>query len=107
MSLPLQEVTADTQCPSVLGGPARHYPRTVASTPVTMPYVDTELHGSPRIVILSLCGKAYLVPPADSDHQSSTSVCADCEAHRAAGASEAESDVDRVGCEELSAVMTA
>lgn len=107
MSFPLQEVTAVTKCPSVLGGRARHYPRTVADRPVTMPYVDTGLHGLPRTVILSLCGKTYLVPPADGDDQTSTSVCVDCAVRRAAAAAEAQTHVDSVSREELSAVMTA
>lgn len=107
MSMPVEEVNADTKCPSVLGGRMRHYPRTVSGTPVTMPYLDSYPLGLKKIVMPSLCGNAHLVPPHDTDGQfPSLLLCTSCEsAHRTnpGGASELTAASER----DASAAVTA
>jgi hypothetical protein len=72
-------VTPTTSCPTVRGGRVLHYPRFVAGRPVTMPYLDARVTGLPRVVFLSLCGSALLVPPrCTGDGERTSPLCANC-----------------------------
>jgi hypothetical protein len=77
MPLPIEDVTANTPCPSVLGGPL-HYPRTVSGRPVTMPYAEERPYGIQQHVMRSLCGNRYLLPPRDTDAQLAHEIHATC-----------------------------
>ncbi|NYH77192.1 hypothetical protein FHR84_000506 [Actinopolyspora biskrensis] len=80
MSMPLDELTAETACPSRTGRGA-HYPRFRDGIPVTMPGTIT----SPmrrEVVLLSLCGTAHLRTPP-RDREPPRQVCSLCQRARA------------------------
>lgn len=77
MHITFEEVTETTPCPGVHSATTRHYPRTVAGRPVTMPHVSDRLWDQHQIVMPSLCSGKYLIPPAVDD-DSDIPVCAEC-----------------------------
>ncbi len=79
MSVPISEVTPDLPCPSRTGGVA-HYPRFCNGVLVTMPGAySSRLRW--EVVLLSLCGTAYLAPPVH-DADTPSAVCSRCERAR-------------------------
>ncbi|GAB3448740.1 hypothetical protein [Actinophytocola sediminis] len=83
MSIPLNEVTAETRCPERLGGDLHHYPFTRDGKAVTMPGPDTDRYGLTKPVMLALCMTArkpvYLVAPrAKPDPANPSRTCAEC-----------------------------
>ena len=85
----LDTITPEMPCPSVLGGPVRHYPRFEGDTPITLPGIGVgRLDRRDPAVLLALCGDALLRPTHDPDNQLSSEqagdvrLCADCERAR-------------------------
>lgn len=84
MRISLDEVSATTPCPDVLGGRTRHFPRMASGGPVTMPYLASGPLGQHQIVIPSLCASGYLVPPRSNADETTEHVCTECQDRLAA-----------------------
>ncbi|GAA1214245.1 hypothetical protein LY12_003440 [Prauserella alba] len=77
MHITFGKVTETTPCPGVHSATLKHYPRTVAGRPVTMPYISNGLWDQHQIVMPSLCSRKYLIPP-DVDDDPEVPVCVEC-----------------------------